>query len=79
MIVRIENYYSDGHRSKRDVTLDEPTIDGQEALDDWFSEVVYQHTGDGHGADNDLGSCYVATVITAADPGLVGKSCEWTD
>jgi hypothetical protein len=46
---------------------------------DWWEEVVWPHTGDGHGIDCDLGSCYVATIITADDPNLVGATYEWID
>ena len=74
--VKIENAYSDGHESEHTVELDEPT--GLN-LDKWFDRIVYEYTGDGHGADNDLGSCYTATIIESNDPELVGKSYEWND
>jgi hypothetical protein len=84
--VRIENHYSDGHQSTREVTLAHPreifpdidTAD-EEQVDEWFQVVVFQYTGDGHGADNDLGSCYTATIIDTDDPDLVDRSFEWTD
>lgn len=73
--VKIENAYSDGHESEREVKLATPTGD----LEEWWQTTVYNETGDGHGADNDLGSCYVATVIASDDPTLIGQSQEWTD
>jgi len=73
--VRIENDYSDGHHSERTVVVADPGRD----LDEWFNDVVFNETGDGHGADNDLGSCYTATIVHASDGKLVGKSYEWTD
>lgn len=79
--VKIENAYSDGHESTSEVELDLPdgvTPDSQE-LDDWFTDVVFDHTGDGHGIDSSLGSCYTATIVAAEDPKLVGATTEWVD
>jgi hypothetical protein len=73
--VRIENSYSDGHESKSEVLLPPPEGD----LTQWFEDVVYPHTGDGHGIGKDLGSCHVATIIAADDAALLGENCEWTD
>jgi hypothetical protein len=73
--VKIENTYSDGHQSTSEVLLHPPTAD----LDEWFQDVVWPHTGDGHGVDSDLGSCYTATIIATDDPALLGKSYEWID
>jgi hypothetical protein len=72
--VRIENWYSDGYESKSEVVLD---YDGGD-LDDWWQDVVFEHTGDGHGVDG-LGSCYTATIIRAEDPKLLGENTEWID
>lgn len=71
--VKIENVYEDGHESTREVLLAPPGDD----LDAWWDEVVWPETGDGHGADEDLGSCYTATILAADDPALVGQSFEW--
>lgn len=71
--VRIENWYSDGHESKHEVQIDPPTGD----VEQWFEEVVWDHTGDGHGIGKDLGSCYVATVIACDDAALLGETYEW--
>jgi len=74
--VRIQNTYSDGHSSERTVELVDPDVD-LGSLDDWFEDVVFPETGDGHhGAD---GSCYTATIVTTPDVELVGKTYEWSD
>lgn len=73
--VKIENVYSDGHESESEVVVAAPDGD----LDEWWNEVVHEHTGDGHGIDPDIGSCLTATIIEADDPALVGQSTEWTD
>ena len=73
--VRIENTYSDGHESMREAML--PAPNG--ALDEWWQEVAFPETGDGHGIEGRLGSCYTATIIKADNPALVGLSEEWTD
>lgn len=81
--VKIENAYDDGHTSEREVVLDAPdNLDMAKgiSLNDWFEEVVYPETGDGHGAGQDLGSCYTATIIEAVgQSALNGQSIEWTD
>lgn len=71
--VRIENDYEDGHHSERTVHL--PAPEGE--LEDWWEETVFDHTGDGHGIGNKLGSCYTATIVAASDEALVGESHEW--
>lgn len=74
--VRIENVYDDGHESDRTVDLDEP----DDSLDDWWDEVVFPETGDGHGIGKDLGSWYGATIVEAQGrPELVGLTYEWSD
>lgn len=79
--VKIENDYSDGHHSERAVVLPEPSADRliPAGCDEWFESVVFPETGDGHGTDGTLGSCYTATITHAADAKLVGKSYEWID
>lgn len=94
VIVKIENDYSDGHHSEHTVELDSPSCYGHRdihsgetfhcdgtsdnELADWWEEVVYPHTGDGHGADNDVGSCYTATIIHGPAR-LLGETTEWID
>ena len=82
--LKIENDYSDGHHSEHEVTIPHPRetypeIDtaNEEQVEEWFNDVVSEHLGDGHGADNDLGYCYEATVIDTDDPDLNGASYEW--
>lgn len=74
--VEIVNTYEDGHESSRLVTVDEP--EDPDNLDDWWSDVVFPETGDGHGKKHPkLGCMYEATIIDAADPALRGLSQEW--
>ncbi len=70
--VRIDNTYSDGHESTREVELPRPAGD----LEAWWESVVWKETGDGHGVDR-IGSCYTATIVESDDPALVGESYEW--
>lgn len=82
MKVRIENAYSDGHESTNVIELAteyEPDANDEASLDIFWDEHVYEHTGDGHGAGQDLGSCYTATITEAANTLLVGLANEWTD
>jgi hypothetical protein len=72
--VKIENDYSDGHHSECVVELELPDDMLIADLDDWFNEVVFPKTGDGHGADEDLGSCYTATILTGK---FTGCENEW--
>lgn len=73
--VKIENVYSDGHESQHEVLLPAPTGD----VEEWFEDTVFEHTGDGHGATHDVGSCYTATIIAADSPDLLGQTYEWID
>lgn len=75
VIVKIENDYSDEHHSEHTVELPAPTTE----LDEWWEDVVFPHTGDGHGIDFDGGSCYTATVIDGDRKALVGATHEWID
>jgi hypothetical protein len=84
--VRIENYYSDGHESKHEVEVEFNnavySVFSDDDIEEWFQDVVFDHTGDGHGdgSHGKLGSCYVATVLKAETyPELVGKNTEWVD
>jgi len=79
VVVKIENDYSDGHHSEREVEVPAPeTQDGRGDLREWWADIVYQHTGDGHGIDFDGGSCYTATIV-AGPPALLGETYEWVD
>lgn len=76
--VKIENSYSDGHESKREVLVEAPP----EGCDDddltaWFEDKVWPETGDGHGTDSSLSSYYLATIIAADREDHVGQWYEW--
>lgn len=76
--VEIENTYEDGHSSTRTIWIEGPE-EGVD-VDDWFTDVVFEYTGDEHGIGRpDLGSCYTAEVVNAFDPALIGKEYEWLD
>jgi hypothetical protein len=78
VIVKIENTYEDGHESELEVELDAPEGRSEEELEQWWEDVVFPHTGDGHGIDEPkLGAWYEATIIRADDESLVGLSREW--
>jgi hypothetical protein len=73
--VHIENYYEDGHESTSDELVEAPGPG--ESLEDWWEDVVFPLTGDGHGEN--MNSSYTATIIEAdpANAHLVGQSNEW--
>lgn len=73
----VENTYSDGHQSEH--VVDIPGPKNRNDMQDWWAEDAFNETGDGHGVDSDLGSCYIVTIVAAEDPSLVGMSEEWTD
>ena len=73
--VKITNDYSDGHHSESEELIE---YNG-EPVEDWFEERVYGYTGDGHGIDSSLGSCYTAEVLSSHVPELIGETYEWTD
>jgi hypothetical protein len=74
--VRIENTYEDGHESVVEVEVETPADPTD--LEDWWDDTVFEHTGDGHGADNPkLGAWYEAKITRADDEKLVGMSMDW--
>lgn len=74
--VHFENTYEDGHSSETDLELEAPEDPAD--LDDWWDDVVFEHTGDSHGALHPkLGSLYEATITRADEDSLVGKTMEW--
>lgn len=81
MRLKIENNYSDGHESTKEVEVAQPN----EITDDWWEDVVYDHTGDGHYVEvyeatgERLGSCYTATVVQASNVTFLGLTHEWVD
>lgn len=76
--VRIENTYEDGHSSTVDVWLPGPEdIDDPDSIESWWDDVVFDHTGDGHGATHPkLGSLHECTVISGPAQ-LAGETYEW--
>lgn len=74
LILKLENAYSDGHCSESVETVAvQPVADVEEL---W--ERLEDFTGDGHGAEDDLGYCYTVTVLESpARPEFVGLSNEW--
>lgn len=76
--VRIENTYEDGHSSTVDVWLSGPEdLDDPDSIESWWNDVVFAHTGDGHGATHPkLDSLHECTVISGPDE-LAGKIYEW--
>jgi hypothetical protein len=79
--VRIENDYEDGHHSERIARVDKPDVN--QTLEDWWNDVVFPETGDGHGVGG-MGSCYTATIlhchpVTHHDVYLPGQTYEWID
>jgi hypothetical protein len=67
--VHIENDYEDGHHSELDIELP-----ARDVIDeDWWQEIVWPHTGDGHAGN----SCYTATITKADDPTLLNRTWEW--
>jgi hypothetical protein len=75
--LKIENTYEDGHESSRLVNVEEP--ESFAALEQWWEDVVYPETGDGHGEKHPkLGCLFEATILDAADTSLCGLTMEWS-
>ena len=81
--VKITNDYSDGYHSEHEALVDPPDMDVklddiyEDAVEQWFNEVVLEETGDASHDSTQLGYCYTATVIAADDASLVGREYEW--
>ena len=73
--VELSNTYADGHTSTRLVTLPAPYDDISRAdLEQWWQDVVWPETGDGHPGD----AHYSARIVRADhEPGLLTLSREW--
>jgi hypothetical protein len=80
--VSITSTYEDGHESEVEVWVPAPE-GGTMPTEDWWQDEVFEHTGDGHGAENPgLGSFYEATIIRVSDPNdttMCGLSYDWSD
>lgn len=80
--LRIENTYEDGHESSFEVDVAEPEDvddgEGGDQMKAWWEDVVFPHTGDGHGEEHsNLGVLYEATITRADDTSLCGLTMEW--
>lgn len=60
-------------------TLDVPAPDSTStgAIEDWFCDDVFPHTGDGNAADDDTASYEVKVIACADYPALVGREYSW--
>lgn len=65
--VELSNTYADGHASTRLTTLPAPEDD----IEQWWEDVVWPETGDGHQGD----AHYRARIVRG--PGLLTLSQEW--
>jgi hypothetical protein len=79
--IRIENAYSDGHESARTTKVAEPASLSELDLEDWWQDVVFPQTGDGHGRRRGRsgGAYHQVTVIKADTTALIGQTHEWGD
>jgi hypothetical protein len=75
MKIHVENTYSDGHESERDTEVREPAPG--EDIEEFWEEVLWEETGDGHGISRDVESYYAVTILESASPELVGQKREW--
>ena len=75
--VKITNDYSDGHRSQCEELVEGPASEDADDLTAWFEDVVWPLTGDGHGADSSLHSCYTAEIISCDVKEHLGEWYEW--
>jgi hypothetical protein len=75
--IKVENTYEDGHESTFEYDVED--TDGYGDIEDWWDEVAFEHTGDGHGTgDNSkLGCFYEVTIIQSPHPEEVGLKREW--
>lgn len=75
--VEITNTYECGRESVARVVVQQPT--NQVELADWWNDVVWDFTGDGHPCGSSEGSVYTARVLNAPTgwEWLVGKTMEW--
>jgi hypothetical protein len=71
--VRIENAYECGRESSETIDLPNPTG----PLEDWWEEVIFPCTGDGHPCGSKERCHSEATILAADDPVLVGQTMGW--
>jgi hypothetical protein len=78
VIVQIDNAYECSRRSISVKEVDPPPGLAPDVVEQWFEEVVYDLTGDGHDCGQSENAIYEATVIAAPEmPQLVGAKWEW--
>ncbi len=77
MKIHVENTYSDGHESERDVEVRAELLQCAIGEEEFWEEVLWQETGDGHGISRDVESYYAVTILESASPELVGQKREW--
>lgn len=82
--VRVDNYYTCGRHTRRDVVLPAPVQvppadeEGVIELGSWWDEVVNDETGDGHPCGSSEHAMYdVAIVAAPGRPELVGQTYSW--
>lgn len=78
MIIKVQNDYSDGHSSQFEMEVDDRSVD-YALLDgiDGLVDLLWEFTGDGHGASHDVESVYEVTVLESPREELVGFNWEW--
>lgn len=75
VLVEIENSYSDGDESTKQVRVAAPeNPDDEDSLDDWWNDVVFPHTGDGH--SKTMSASHEAKVLEGPEA-LVGATYGW--
>lgn len=93
VLIKVENTYTDGHESEKEVLVDAPASAKPEDVETWWEDVAFNETGDGHYVEvyeatgERLGTFYEVTIVevpehlNAAMKGetLVGQSREWVD
>ena len=73
--VSIQNHYEDGHSSEHEITAPAPADRTEAALEEWFEEHVWPHTGDGHSTT--MNAVYSASITRACSTELIGITHEW--
>lgn len=75
MTIRVENTYSDGHKSQQTHEIDDFT--GDPADEDELRDHLFEFTGDGHGDTHRVDGFHEVTIVAAADEALVGRTVEF--
>lgn len=76
LLVRIANGYECGRTSEEVIYTRGPAPG--ETLDDWWSDHVFELTGDGHSCASSENAHYEVTIIDAPGAGeLAGETYSW--